>query len=95
MQAAGRFIDPDGVKPSDDLGILIVRRLFHIRAVKLDHLRDLAADGIDGIERGGGFLKNVGNPASSHAAKFCIGGFQKILPFKENLPSLINCRRAR
>ena len=80
VESGRRINDSDGIKPADDLGIDI----FHIRAVKLNHLGHLAADRIDGIQRGGGFLKDVGDLAPAHLAEFGIGGCQQISAIKRD-----------
>ena len=86
VEPGGRIDNPDRIEPADDLGIDVA----HIGAVQADHFGDLAADRVDGIQRGGGFLEDVGDPAPAHLAKLGIGGLQEIVSFKEDLPALVN-----
>ena len=58
--------DADGGEPFLDLGV----EIFHLGAVEPDAFGDLAADGEDRVERGGGFLENVGDAAAAHGAEF-------------------------
>ena len=64
VHALLRAGDADGTEPFDDFGICVG----HIRAVEADPFGDLAADGIHRVERSGGFLKNIGDPAAADQA---------------------------
>ena len=88
-ETTGGIVDSDSIEPADDFSIDVG----DIGSVEFDHFRNLAADRIDGIERCGGFLKDVGNLPTPHAPQLGITGFQEIPALKMNTPSLINCRR--
>ena len=79
--------DPHGIKPSDDLRIDIR----YVGTMELDHLGHLATDRIDGIQRGGGLLEDIGNLTPTHLAQFGIGGLEQILPLKHDIATLIDC----
>ena len=57
-----RVNDADGCQASDNLSI----HVFNIRTMQPDGFGDLAANGIDGIQRSGGFLKDLGDAAATH-----------------------------
>ena len=69
--------DADGAEPLGDFGV----EIFYLGSVEADALSDLAADGKDGVERGGGLLENIRDPAATHGTEFGRG-------HRENVASL-------
>ena len=67
--------DADEVEVFDDFGIDI----FDLWSVEVEGLGDLASDGEDGIERGGRFLKDVGDLGTPNGAEGPGGHFQDII----------------
>ena len=67
--------DANEVEVFDDFGIDI----FDLWSVEVEGLGDLASDGEDGIERGGWFLKDVGDLGASNGAEVTGGHFQDIV----------------
>ncbi len=58
--------DADGAEPLGDFRV----EIFDFGPVEADALGDLAADGKDGVERGGGLLENIRDPAATHGTEF-------------------------
>ena len=67
--------DANEVEVFDDFGVDI----FDIWSVEVEGLGDLAADSEDGIERGGRFLKDVGDFGASNGTEGPGGHFQNII----------------
>ena len=62
------FGDADLAEPGDDFGVLV----FDVGSMQGEGFGELGADGEDGVEGGGGFLEDVGDVASAHAAELAF-----------------------
>lgn len=86
LHAAGEFVgigaeaffgfgDADFAEPGDDLGVLV----FDVGSMEGKGLGDLRADSEDGVEGGSGFLEDVGDVASAHAAELAFVEVQDVV----------------
>ena len=86
LHAAGEFVgigaeaffgfgDADLAEPGDDFGVLV----FDVGSMQGEGFGELGADGEDGVEGGGGFLEDVGDVASAHAAELAFVEFEDVM----------------
>lgn len=94
LHAAGEFVgigaeaffgfrDADLAQPGDDLSVLV----FNFGSMKGEGFGELGADGEDGVEGGGGFLENIGDVTSAHAAELAFVELEDVVAGYSHLAS--------